>query len=356
MTIISENVAQLTSMGFLEVEARSALQKTGGNLEMAVNRLLSGEGVGGNNINDDGIASSVVTISPFSNANDPSVRGSTSQYSYGSDGRSACTCIALTAAEFVANATTTDSETTIITTEFLDRAIQEGVARYIKLRKTLASSGTSSTGSNSVEHLSADEVLLKDDERPTIGISRLFDIQLSAVDGGQRVRQGALSRDEEHSLGMKSVLKGLVNDVRMERRQRDRQKERKGNDDGDSKIDNIDPPPMICILLTKSPETVLLCLPPFDYEHNTKNGSNDGVETPKKKYWLIDSHPRPQLRRGVENSYAKPHDTFDSLLRTIRNIFPFTDLGPDIPSTMSDFYNMFDLYALEGRKYRSGHK
>ena len=341
MTVRNEDVAQLTSMGFPEEEAKTALKETGGNLELAVSRLLSGGGIGGDSTSEG-------AISAFSNATDSSVRGSTSQYTYGSDGRSACTCIALTAAESISNAAATDSESMIITTEFLDRSIQEGVARYIKLRNALASS---SAGSNSVEHLSADEVLLKDDERATNGIARLFDIQLSAVDGGQRVRQGALSRDVDHPLGMKSVLKGLINDIRIEqRRQRDRQSKRNGKDNDDSKIDVIDPSPMICILLTKSPETVLLCLPPVDYEQDTTNDSNNGVETPKKKYWLVDSHPRPQFLNGAETSYAKPHHTFDSLLQSIQDIFPFTDLGPDIPSTMSDFYNMFDLYALEGRK------
>jgi hypothetical protein len=335
------------------------LQKTNGNVEMAIDRLLSGEGIG----SDNSIISYVGTLSPFANATDLVVRGSTSQYSYGSDGRSACTCIALTAAEIVFNAgaTNDNNESTIMTTEFLDRSIEEGVARYIKLRNALASSGTSSSGSNEVEHLSADEVLLKDDERATsgnfgnnhVGDKRLFDVRLNNVGGGQRVCQGALSRDKDHPLGMKVVLEGLVNDIRIERRERIRQNARDSNIDGDSKISNIDIPPMICILLTKSPETVLLCLPSADYEHDTTNNSNNGVE--KQQYWLIDSHPRPHLLPGVESSYAKPHNSFDSLLQSLRGIFPFTDLGPEIPSIMSDLYNMFDMYALEGRKRRADH-
>mmetsp|Transcript_4482 Transcript_4482/g.10824 ORF Transcript_4482/g.10824 Transcript_4482/m.10824 type:complete len:329 (+) Transcript_4482:191-1177(+) len=326
MAIRNEDVAQLTSMGFPENHARNALQMTGGNVEMAVNSLLSGEVAVGNSISDGGISSSTGVVSGFSNTtSDSSVKGSTSQYTYGSDGRSACTCIALTAAEGVANSTAVNDNSghTIMTTEFLDRTIQEGVVRYRSLRDALATS--------SVEHLSAEEVLMKDDERAAGNNDRLFSIRLSvAAVGG--VRQGALSLDVDHPLGMKSVLGGLISDIRMERRQRS------------SNISIVGASPMICILITKSPETVLLCLPPAD----TTNGPSSGAET--EKNWLLDSHPRPQLLQGVETGYAMPHDTFDSLLQSLRDIFPFTDLGPDIPPMMSDMYNMFDLYALEGRR------
>lgn len=323
MVIRNEDVAQLTSMGFPEDQARNALQMTGGDVEMAVNSLLSGEVIGSNSIGDGGISSSAGAVSGFSDTSEASVKGSTSQYTYGSDGRSACTCIALTAAEGVANASAVNDNSghAIMTTDFLDRTIQEGVVRYRSLRDALATS--------SVEHLSAEEVLMKDNERAASNHNRLFDIRLSTAVGG--VRQGALSRDVEHPLGMKSVLGGLINDSRMERRLRS------------TNISSVGASPMICILITKSPETVLLCLPSAD----TTSGPNRGAET--QKYWLVDSHPRPQLLHGVETSYAMPHDTFDSLLQSLRDIFPFTDLGPDIPPMMADMYNMFDLYALEGR-------
>lgn len=341
MTVRNEDVAQLTSMGFAEKDVRNALLETGGNLEMAINGLLSGDVFnGGGRVADNSFASSQTGTSSLSNSSANSlVRGSTSQYTYGPDGRSACTCIALTAAEFVVNAHTIDSP--ILTTEFLDRTIQEGVARYSKLRNALASSGSSS-----VEHLSAEEVLQKDSTRAANNNPRIFDVRLSAAGGGQCVRQGALSRDVEHPLGMKYVLRGLIDDIRIERRQRI---QHKSNDLSDSKSRGVDSSPMICILVTKSPETVLLCLPSADEEQNTTNDSNAGVKNPTTKYWLVDSHPRPQFFQGADNSYAKPHDTLDSLLQSIRNIFPFMDLGPDVPAMMSDMYNMFDLYSLEQR-------
>jgi len=349
MTIREGDVSHLVSMGFPVEQARNAMRKTGGDLQMAIDHILSG---GCNKMVNDDPISSLGTVAPRSNTAGSMVRGSTSQYSYGNDGRSACTCIALTAADLVANFDTTkkNSESgSIITTELLDRSIEEGVARYKELRRGLPSS---------VEHLSADEVLQKDDKQITstaaddnnIAQKRLFDIQLHKVGGGQSARQGLLSEDVDHPLGMKVVLEGLVNDIRQERQNLDRQKELESCSDGKgyTKASNHDTSPLICILLTKSPETVLLCLPAPTYEHDINISPNNWTGLDKKQYWLIDSHPRPR----VETIYAKAHSTFDSLIQSLRGIFPFTDLGPDVPVMMSEMYNMFDLYALEGRKSR----
>jgi len=349
MTTRDEDVLQLTSMGFPIEEARKALQISG-DVETAIDRLLSGEGFLSENSINDGVMTSSGSTHNVSNDNLPVVRGSTSQYSYGSDGRSACTCIALTAADIVANAVAgkDDNQDAIITTDFLDRSIIEGVARYKQLRDAL--------GSNGVEHMSAEEVLLKDDERVTSGVlssnnnsvGHIFDVRLSEAGGGRRVRQGALSRDIDHPLGMKCVLQGLLDEIREERRDQSLQNEH----DGSKHVASNHPSaPMIPILLTKSPETVLLCIPATDCKSDNTNSSQNGAAIQKQQYWLIDSHPRPQLLSGVETSYAKPHNSFDSLLQTLREIFPVTDLGPDIPPMMSEMYNMFDLYALEGRKH-----
>ena len=128
MTVRNEDVAQLTAMGFPETDARNALLETGGNLEMAVNGLLSGNTFGGGGSATDGSSTSSQRATSSNDDANSLVRGSTSQYTYGSDGRSACTCIALTAADLVLNAATTTSP--VLTTEFLDRATQDGVARH----------------------------------------------------------------------------------------------------------------------------------------------------------------------------------------------------------------------------------
>jgi len=304
-----EGLVQLVRMGFPEPEARQAIRNTGGgNLEMALNYLLgSGETPG-------------------------VVRGNTSQYAV-PEGRSACTCIALTAAEMVCRGGNINSDgesnssKDIISTHLLDFSITEGVSRYRKLRLLLPSS--------SIEHLSADEVL-QGGERATDSTGRLFDIRVNVVGGG--VRQGVLSRDMNHPLGLKSVLEALVRDVREQWQQR-----RGGGRGSDVEmVSNSGDDAMICILVTKTPETVLCCLP--------SNDATTRQQQQQQKYWLVDSHPRPQLPPGIETSYAKPHETMDSLLRSLELIFPFTDLGLDVPPTMADMYNMFDLYALEGRE------
>jgi hypothetical protein len=367
-TIRDEDVDQLVCMGFPNIEVRNALQITAGNLENAVNHLLSGGGGGGG-----GIAASAPTTqhvaSPNNNNNNNNgnnsgvhvvVEGTTSQYTYSSDGRSACTCIALTVADMILNnnmmtTTTTTTTTTcnniseddtnnndIITTDFLDSAIAEGVSRYRRLVTSSSSSGSE------IEHLSAEEVLRMDNEQARTNdngtdtdnnnnnnnananandsttTKRIFDVEVN-VHGG--IRQGALSIDINHALGMKSCLEGLVRDIRAS-----------GNSNNSDR--------MICVLLTKTPETVLLCIP------TTDDVVDDTTTTNQKYYWLIDSHPRPQLLPGVETCYAKYHLTMDSLLQSLRDVFPFTDLGPDVPSMMADMYNMYDLYPLEGRRRR----
>eukprot|EP00536_Pseudo-nitzschia_multiseries_P003393 jgi/Psemu1/301942/fgenesh1_kg.52_\ len=257
------------------------------------------------------------------------IQGSTSQYSYDSDGRSACTCIALTAADIIANnsrATNNSEErTTMMSTEFMNRSIEEGVSRYRTLRHRL------NTSSSDVEHMSVDEVLSNDDQAAAARQGqRLFGVRVKSVGEGQRVRQGALSRDIDHPFGLKAIVKGLVDDIRSQLRGN----EACGDVDANNKS-NCSPSQMIYILLTKTPETVLLCLP-----------SDDDCEH-EPQYWLVDSHPRPHLFQGVGNSYAKPHGSMDLLLKSLRDIFPFTDLGPDVPPMMSDMYNMFDLYVVE---------
>jgi hypothetical protein len=369
-TIRDEDVDHLVCMGFPHIEVRNALQLTGGNLENAVNHLLSGGGGGcsGGGGGSSGLTASVPTTHQISSANNNNnnnnnnnsssginsgvhvvVEGTTSQYTYSSDGRSACTCIALTVADMILNndMTTTssgedDNSNDIITTDFLDHAIAEGVSRYRRL--------VSSSSSSEVEHLSAEEVLRKDtgQARTNDDITdtnnkannkannandssttkqRIFDVEVN-VHGG--IRQGALSLDINHPLGMKPCLEGLVRDIRASN----------SNSNSDSR--------MICVLLTKTPETVMLCIPTNDdvVVATTTNSTH------QKYYWLIDSHPRPQLLPGVETCYAKSHLTMDSLLQSLRDVFPFTDLGRDVQPMMADMYNMYDLYPLEGRRRR----
>lgn len=271
-----QDVSQLTAMGFPEASAREALTAANGNLETAVNILL---GV----VNPASISHSTPTATSNTTTSSEENAGETitcpiSQYSV-ENGRSACTCIALTAATmFLKNP--------IINVSFLQDMINKGVENY----QTLSSV-------SNVEHLSAEEVLQKDH-------GQLF--PLRSLDG---IRQGILSNDSQHPLGLGSLLRSIRNEESNE---------------------------WITILMTKTPETVLVCLPPLS--------ASPAAAT----YWLIDSHPRGHL--GVESAYAKPHNNIESLIQSLERTFPCTDLGPDVPEMMAMMYNSFDLYPLKKNK------
>ena len=106
------------------------------------------------------------------------------------------------------------------------------------------------------------------------------------------LRQGILSHDSNHPLGLKALLTAA-------------------EDDG-AKV----------VLITKTPETVMVCLDQFA---------------------VLDSHPRPPM---TTNAYAKMHDNLDDLIVSLQSIFPPTELDPDVPEMMAMMYNSFDLYPL----------
>ena len=268
----SSDISQLTAMGFDESSARDALASAGGNVETAVNILL---GV----IPPPAAAPSSRTATSTANVGDMIVCP-TSQYSV-DNGRSACTCIALTAAtNFLQQATSGGSVT--LNVDFLQNMILNGVQNY----QTLSSASP-------VEHSSAEEILLLDQ-----GIC----FPLSVMGG---IRQGILGNE---AMGFQAQLEGILH-------------EQQGQSNS----------AYIAVLITKTPETVLVCLP---------LSSNGGA------FWLIDSHPRSH-NLGADGSYAKPHPDLRSLLLSLDSIFPSTDLGPDIPEMMLMMYNSFDMYPLQ---------
>jgi hypothetical protein len=91
MSSNDDAIQMITAMGFDVAQAQQALQASNGNVEHAVNFLLMGGGGtsesassgGGGAASDGGVSKLIV--------------GAISQYSV-DNGRSACTCIALTAA------------------------------------------------------------------------------------------------------------------------------------------------------------------------------------------------------------------------------------------------------------------
>ncbi len=270
-----DNVAQLTSMGFLESQAQEALTVCNGDMEAAVNYIL-------------GVAVPMETAAAAAEpppntavlsaqADGGFIQCTRSQYSV-DQGRSACTCIALTAAtKFLKDPN--------VTKDFLEDVLTQGVANYQQLMQQ---------SSSPIEHLSAEEVLQMD-------FSKTF-FPLQSLPGD--IRQGILSNDFFHPLGLKSLLEGIRSEQPNEQ--------------------------WMAVLITKTPETVLLCFPPQSCFPSA--------------FWLIDSHPRPQL--GVESAYAKLHPSLDALWMSLQAIFPCTELGPDIPEMMAMMYNSFDFYPL----------
>lgn len=247
---MEDSAANLIAMGFEADKVEQALTICAGNTERAVELLLGG----GPLVVDPG-------ASTMANPGATSfIQADISQYSVDS-GRSACTCIALTGA-------TMHLREPEVSREMLRNMVLQGVSAYQQM-------------SRAVEHMSAEEVLNQQ--------SPHFPLQIL---GG--VRQGILSNDTDHPMGLKLLLQACQGEGAQ------------------------------VVLITKTPETVVVGLSP--------------------QFVLIDSHPRPQL--GAENAYAKTHSSLDDLVMCLQAIFPPTELGPDIPEMMAMMYNSFDLYPL----------
>lgn len=229
-------------MGFDPELAQQAWTACDGNKELAIEVLLSGR-----EENDELALSTDFVVSDIS------------QYSF-ENGRSACTCIALTGAMLYLSSQD-------ISPQFLQDMVTQGVELYKRIAQS----------ESGVEHMSAEEVLGQ----------RKLPLQLIGD-----LRQGILSHDVNHPLGLKALLTAV-------------------KDDG-AKV----------VLITKTPETVVVCLDQFA---------------------VLDSHPRPPI---TTNAYAKMHSNLDDMILSLHRIFPPTELDPDIPEMMAMMYNSFDLYPL----------
>ena len=202
-----EALGMLTAMGFPDDQARAALRECGGNLENAANLLLSGGG---------GSAAGTTTSSS-NDTNTAMIHGALHQYNV-DNGKSACTCIALTAAEQFLKQQ--QQQQPAVDAKFLQNAVLQGVEKYNALM---------AGGSSSTEHLSAEEVLQT---------GAFPSLQLDA--GG--VMQGMLS-PRNGPLSLQALLSA-------------------------SQMSQ-----WTCVLIIKPPETVLCCLPPA-------NSSNSSATLP----------------------------------------------------------------------------
>ena len=278
-SVDQEKLNLVMSMGFHEQSAAEALRRYAGDVNAAVNLLLASSGA---DITTEasGSASTSNQIS--------TTQTSMSQYSL-PNGRSACTIIALNATSTILSYFHNKQGSEMNLKAFLtDVELQS-----ILLRGCDIYNDTWNT-TQEIEHSSVEEVLKK--------VSS-FDVNI--LNGN--IMQGILSHDADSSLGMRSILQQCQRDAR------------------NSKKD------FICVVLTKSPETVCVILP-------------SQAAQKENAYVLVDSHPRPSL--STNGMYARFHNSLDSLVGDLVTIFPVVDLGNDVGEMMAAMYNSFDVYPL----------
>uniref|UniRef100_A0A7S2UJ74 UBA domain-containing protein n=1 Tax=Attheya septentrionalis TaxID=420275 RepID=A0A7S2UJ74_9STRA len=305
------SIAMLMSMGFPASQASEALRATDGDMDRAVNYILTGSVSSSASPPSNGSSRSspnrntTNSISPSRNNKDSSmvlgtlepimINCDASQYTI-QNGRSACTCIALAGANaFLSEMSKPDPDPfEIITPAFLQRVLARGVWVYHQLMQKEASTGNSEK--SNVEHKSAEEVLLAVPDT-TFG---------SMTAQGRTVVQGIIDDDMFHPMGFRRKLASLRDDMAKTVRSS-----------------------WMAVVITKTPETVVVCL-----------SDND-------ECLLLDSHPRPELQ--ATGSYAMMHADLDSLCLTLFKLFPPVHMTSDISETMAMMYNSFDLYPFQQR-------
>jgi len=180
----------IVDMGFELDKVQKALKSCEDNQKRAIELLLSG----------DPLDASPSPL-PLSSA---LIQTDISQYSL-ENGRSACTCIALTGAKLYLEHNRLE-----FNSDHLRNMIIQGVSAYQSLSR-----------SRNIEHMSAEEVLNQ----------KCPDFPLTIIGG---VRQGILSADSSHPMSLKCLLQNC------------------GENDN-AKV----------VLITKTPETVVVCLDSF---------------------------------------------------------------------------------------------
>ena len=330
MSSNDENIAMLMSMGFDQDQSLAALTSCG-SLERAIDFLLSGGGAavggGASSISGSGHNNNNVAAGQSGQSDDNvgAVHSELSQYS-DALGRSACTSIALTMACNVLNATATDNrnpddddDDDIIDSAFLSNSIREGIQMYSDIK---------SKSSGGAEHSSVEELLNAcNSNNGNNGAgsgsgnvnSTSVKIASSMKQFDHSPRQGILSNSPDNPMGLETILSQCREDAA------NRQSH-------------------IAVVITKPPETVLVILPPpIEIGHYHSSSSQTS------SYILLDSHPRPQQLspHRPSGSYALFHPSLASLVASVKQIFPVTDLGSDVPEMMAMMYNTFDVYPFQ---------
>mmetsp|Transcript_25000 Transcript_25000/g.39270 ORF Transcript_25000/g.39270 Transcript_25000/m.39270 type:complete len:293 (+) Transcript_25000:101-979(+) len=288
MALTDESLSLLASMGFDSRTSQQALQMCEGNVERAVELLLSGNMTMGSTNTNSSVTNNSLQLSL--------VQSGISQYS-NPLGRSACTAIALTLANnCIAQLGNASSPESVVDDKLLSTSINNGIKLYSEL---------SGNHGNGVEHSSVEDILSACLGRDSVNLSFLKLLPSSP-------RQGILSNS---SSNQHMSLEALLTQCQMDSSEA-----------------------YIAVVITKNPETVLVIIP-------TQSASTN-VDA---KFVLIDSHPRPQqlAPHFPTGSYALFHPTLSSLVVSLREIFPITELGDGIPELMQMMYNSFDIYPFQ---------
>jgi UBA/TS-N domain len=310
---VASTVATLTAMGFSEDEAIRALQQSSGNLEYAANLLLMGGADGGAPLGVTGGSTSSSLAGRYNDRppgdeteaaeeEDNVVLAAVSQYDL-PEGRSACTCIALAAADSMllqlqqqeqgdhnsSSTGRTSSSCSYWSTESLTACLYRGHEIYLHYQQQQQNGSSTTT----TEHTSAEELL------------HLFpNLQLIDSSSGAfsvMIRQGLLTDDG-------SCWQELLTTT------------------------DAGPDGSTAYIITKPPETVLVY---YDHHHNSSSSSSG--------WWLVDSHCRPPRFR---QAYALRHETWSALQTSLQRLFPATPAIPGVAPIMMAMYNSVDVYPL----------
>jgi hypothetical protein len=267
-------------MGFDLDLASAALTVARGNIESAINYLTdeTARSVVEAAATSHNCASSAMLPSHSSTGNMSRslIVANTSQYSF-DGGQSACTCIALEIAERLLLSADPLSE---LSPALIDNAMRRGVEIYESIL------------TSSADHMSAEDAW-----------THFANLKLQGD-----IVQGVLSHDPSHPQGLAEILSRISGPTASA----------SANERGKD---------CVFVVLTKTPESILLCL------------SRQG-------YLLIDSHPRPHIWPDAIHAYARRHKTLEELVASVHLVFPIVDLGSDVPDLMSVMYNSFDLYVF----------
>lgn len=263
----NDSIQMMVSMGFSENDARAALRKYPGDVNRAINSLF--EAPSHTEADDSGTNNMVLS--------------EISQYSF-PNGKSACTYIALSGALIgLPQLARNEGVSNVINSDFLTQSVLNGVNSY-------------ENNKSDIEHASAEELLQSKSS---------FKESLKLLG---HVRQGVISHENDQTQ-MQMGLGAILRECRLDT--------------------SSDQSKWLAIIMTKSPETVLIFIPPVS------------VEQP---YILVDSHPRPH---SSNQAYATFCQSLESLVNEIEKIFSFTDLGPDVSDLMKMMYNSFDCTAID---------